>query len=282
MRLYHGSANCDDIRQQGLLPVSPVETDFSDDLRLKSLGGVYMTDRADLAAFYAAKSTSSEMSLGGDPCLFAIEIDEGALIADEDQVVWVFREEIRQTSSLPFDDGLSIKEVDELIEEHINDLSGLARRLKSRFELSDVNDDQTDLDALLTATVRAVLVRDLSFEYDPEGESADDVAAINRFCSLARVAIDPAWNASHTGEVHMTARTMSPVSPQATGTGSRIVGSIRLKMDATGLNIEDIEFDGVFELEDALAFQDDFIWRSQETSFVSIGKAPGIPCSMAI
>lgn len=83
MRLYHGSGQFDQIMKEGLVLDSGNKTDFDDTGALTSLGGIYMTDRVDVAAFYAAKATSSECSLGMDPCVFVLDVvDEDTLIAD--------------------------------------------------------------------------------------------------------------------------------------------------------------------------------------------------------
>lgn len=247
MRYFHGSGQYDAILKEGLVLDSGNKTDFDDTGALTSLGGIYMTDRVDVASFYAAKAISTECSLGMDPCIFVLEVDEETLVADEDKIWsviindWDFRR-------LGFVDG-DDAELHAAFDAAIAKNGHVFRRL-----MDDIYVEETDenYDAFIQG-VRAFVLRAYSWEWNEE-TCQSEFEAINKLCGLARSTVSHDWMARNFSDYALTCRTMDVVSPDPSSAGNRIVGAICLRMNADGLKIEDIEAVGDVTKSDVKQF----------------------------
>lgn len=247
MRYYHGSGQFDQIMKEGLVLESGNKTDFDDTGALTSLGGIYMTDRVDVASFYATKATTSECSLGMDPCVFVLEVDEDTLIADEDKIWSVIRNDF-EFGRLGFDDG-DDAELHETFDAALAKNSHVFKRLMSDICVEDTDENY---DAFVQG-VRAFVLRAYSWEWSEENCQAE-FEAINKLCDLARSTVSHDWMARNFTEYAITCRTMDAVSADPSSGGNRIVGAICLRMNSDGLKIEDIEAVGDVTKSDVKEF----------------------------
>ena len=265
--LYHGCASFDEVSSVGLLFDRNRSNDFGEGGYLASCGGTYFSDSIEIAAFYAANANMSEANLGGDPCVFAVEIDEALLIADEDKVWDIARHIIETLSGKRFDGcDLEHAEAEEAADAFLARHGEEAlRRIRDKFLLKGIGcDDSTIRDGL-----RAFIVRALSYEWNPADVACgQDLAAINGFCAAASRTISRRWLSEHYETASLTCRTLHPVAPAGTPSTSpaRIVGHVRLQMDTSGLSIRAVDFEGHFDENDAIEFEESFIEKVEERS----------------
>ncbi len=256
MLLFHGSARYDDIMKSGLLANSGVENDFGPDNSLVSCGGVYLTDDLAIAAFYAEMSSNSEMSLGMDPCIFAVDVDHQFLIADEDKIWSVLKRIVERYLDESLDGGLSTEEVEEMLEDNVFGQIDFYTRVAGAFEL-DANDKSTE--EAIKAGTRAFAIRSGSYEWDPREEHVQEIEDINRLCTLASVAITREWFFKH--QMAMTCRTLQDISPMGTQSPCKIVGAMRLGLSVDGLSVTETECFGELDEQDIAEFQEKFVER---------------------
>jgi hypothetical protein len=261
--LYHGCASFDAVMAEGLVFDRSRTNDFGEGGYLQSCGGTYLTDSIEVAAFYANNATCSDYALGCDPTVFAIEIDEALLIADEDKV-WDPMRVICETVSRRRVEGddLDLSEArqaaDEFLARHGDEVS---RRVEEKFRLKGT---QSDRDQIGDA-IRAFIVRATSYEWDPASDDMSaELAAINSFCSLASHTVSRRWLSEHYDQFSLSCRTMDPISTK--DASARIVGHIRLRMGHLGMSVEGIDFAGHFDEEDAIDFEESFIEKASERS----------------
>jgi hypothetical protein len=261
--LYHGCASFDAVMSEGLI-FDPARTnEFGEGGYLQSCGGTYLTDSIEVAAFYANNATCSEYALGCDPAVFAVEIDEALLIADEDKI-WDPMRVIIETASRRRMDGndLDLAEArlaaDEFLFRHGDEAS---RRMEEKFLLKG---KQFDRDQIGTA-IRAFIVRATSYEWDPASdEMSAEIDAINSFCSLASRTISRRWLSGHYDQFALSCRTMHAIS--VSDGPARIVGHIRLRMGELGMSVEGVDFAGHFDEGNAIDFEESFIEKASERS----------------
>jgi len=266
MRFYHGSAQFDSIMKDGLVPDSGVETDFSEDTRLVSLGGVYVTNNPKVAGFYAEMASQSEQSLGMDPCIFEIEITHHDLIADEDKVWAAIDDKVLRTYGLEEDEGgFTQEEIASILVEHDCRRDRLVSEVAFTLEtgIPDEEDEGT-----VYAAIRGFLLRSLCYEWDPSGDNAEDVAAINELCRRARCTLTDEWCRRQFGTYAITARTLSTVGPMGSDCEAKIVGFAKLAISSDGLQITGIEYGGTLTLSDALDLQDIYIENASKRGAV--------------
>jgi hypothetical protein len=262
--LYHGCASFDDVMGEGLVFDRDRTNDFGEGGYLQSCGGTYLTDSIEVAAFYANNATCSEYALGCDPAIFAIEIDEALLIADEDKI-WDPMRVICETVSRRRVEGdeLDLSEArqaaDEFLARHGDEA---ARRVEDKFMLKGAS--KLDLDQISSA-IRAFIIRATSYEWNPASEEmSDELTAINSFCSVASHTVSRRWLSEHYDNFSLSCRTMEAIS--VTDGPARIVGHIRLRMGELGMSVEGIDFAGHFDQEDAIDFEGSFIEKATERS----------------
>lgn len=257
MRFFHGSAQFDSIMKDGLIPGSGIETDFSEDTRLVSLGGVYVTNDPKVAGFYAEMATQSEQSLGMDPCIFEIEITHHDLIADEDKVWSAIQDRVLRTYGLEREEGgFDQEEIDAILAEHDYEKDRLVSEVA--FKLQTYIPHEED-EAVVYAAIRGFVLRSLCYEWDPAGENADEVAAINELCRRARCTLTDEWCRRQFGTYAITARTLSPIGAMGADAEARIVGFAKLTLSGDGLQITGMDHGGTLALDDALALQETYI-----------------------
>lgn len=260
MLLYHGCASYQQASKEGLVYDPERTNDFGEGEYLQACGGTYLSDSIELAAFYAMNATSSDAFMGDDPCVFAVEVDDDLLIADEDKV-WdpirvVVEQALRRRLWDEDDFEGANQRIDELFSRHGETISEM---VADKFRLRG-----GDVEAILPA-VRAFLLRATCYEWSvlqPGFEA--ELSAINDFCALVSGTISRRWLSEHYENFALTCRTLSPILPMGSDGPARIVGSIRLVMGDLGLSVDAIEFDGVFDEEDALDFQESFIEKTEE------------------
>ena len=256
--LFHGSASFDEIMEHGLAFDRERANDFGTGDNLASCGGTYLADCLSVAARYADNATGSEASLGGDPCAFAVEVDEGLLVADEDKVWDTIEEAIFLLSGMKVDeaDGPEDSEgwADMLLSRHGD---GLVARLRS-----DLDIDPGFSSADVEAGVRGFLLRSqcwsdwLSFGE----ESAAALAGIDALCSAARGPVEHGWLSQRYDVYSLTARVLDPVPADARAEApARIVGHVRLMMSTDGLEIVGAECSGELSEEDLVVFIDAYV-----------------------
>lgn len=271
MLLYHGCASYHQASKEGLVYDPGRTNDFGEGEYLQACGGTYLSDSIELAAFYASNATSSEAFMGDDPCVFAVEVDDDLLIADEDKV-WdpirvVVEKALRRRLWAETDAEEANGRIDDLFARHGETI---VDQVADKFRLRG-----GDQDAVLPA-VRAFLLRATCYEWSvlqPGFEA--ELTTINDFCALVSSTISRRWFSEHYDDFALTCRTLSPILPMGSEALARIVGSIRLVMGDLGLSVDAIEFDGVFDEEDALDFQDCFIEKTEERAGCEIA-----PCEI--
>lgn len=257
MRFFHGSAQFDSIMKDGLIPGSGIETDFSEDNRLVSLGGVYVTSDPKVAGFYAEMATQSEQSLGMDPCIFEIEITHHDLIADEDKVWSAIHDQVLRTYGLEKEEGgFDQEEIDAILAEHDYEKDRLVNEVA--FKLQTYISHEED-EGVVYAAIRGFVLRSLCYEWDPAGENADEVAAINELCRRARCTLTDDWCKRQFGAYVITARTLSPIGGMGSDAEARIVGFAKLTLTGNGLQITSLDHGGTLTVDDALALQEAYI-----------------------
>lgn len=267
MRFFHGSGQFDQILLDGIKSDSGYKTDFDDSGMLTSLGGVYMTDRLDVASFYAAKAILSECSLGMDPCVFVLEIDHETLIADEDKI-WSAIQNDYTFANLGFDDGDEaelIAKFDENQKKHEN----IFKRIMSDLQIEDTEDN---FESFIKG-VRAFVLRAYSWEWSEEN-NGQEFASINRLCELAKSTISHDWMSAHFSEYAITCRCLELVSPDPNACGNRIVGAICLRMNSDGLKIEGVEAYGNVTKRDVSEFVANFKSRVKEITGTRVTGKP--------
>jgi hypothetical protein len=257
MILYHGSAQFDSIMKHGLIPDFEMESDFGEGNYLVSCGGTYLSNDLETAAFYAETASHSEMSLGMDPCIFAVEIDPQHLIADEDSVWTVVGRLLEEQFGLRYQAERSQDEIEELLAERSPGLA-FYEDIARNFEL-----DQSDVSVLETMqkAVRAFSIRRGSYEWDPREANLDEVGHINDFCRLAKVTLSPSWCMNRLSSIVVTGRTLEVIDPLDSDKPNRIVGYMRLLVGPEGLTIEGAEKGGVFDDYELQAFHDAYLER---------------------
>jgi hypothetical protein len=257
MRFFHGSAQFDSIMKEGLIPGSGVETDFSDDNRLVSLGGVYVTSDQKVAGFYAEMAAQSEQSLGMDPCIFEIEITHHDLIADEDKVWAAIQDRVLRTYGLEKEEGgFDQEEIDAILAEHDYAKDRLVSEVALKLQTYIPHEED---EAMVYAAIRGFVLRSLCYEWDPAGANVDEVSAINALCRQARCTLTDDWCRQQFGAYAITARSLSPIGAMGSGSEARIVGFAKLTLSDNGLQITGIDQGGTLTLDDALALQDTYI-----------------------
>jgi hypothetical protein len=257
MRFFHGSAQFDSIMKDGLIPGSGIETDFSEDNRLVSLGGVYMTNDPRVAGFYAEMAAQSEQSLGMDPCIFEVEITHHDLIADEDKVWAAIEGRVLKAFDLKDEEGgYDQEEMDNILSEHDYVKNRLVGEVALALQTSIDHEDDEDL---IYAAIRGFLLRSLCYDWDPKDQHADEVKAINELCRRARCTLTEDWCRRQFGAYSITARTLTPVGPMNSDSVAKIVGFAKLTLSNKGLQITNIDYGGTLSLDDALALQEAFI-----------------------
>jgi hypothetical protein len=259
--LYHGCASFDSVMAEGLVFDRDRVNDFGEGGYLQSCGGTYLTDSIEVAAFYANNATCSEYALGCDPTVFAIEIDEALLIADEDKIWDAMRVILETVARTRIGrDDLDLAEArqaaDEFLARHGNEV---LRKVEEKFRLTDDNREQ------IGSAIRAFMVRGTSYEWDPAADHmVAELAAINTFCALASHTISRRWLSEHYDEFTLSCRTMEPIC--VTDGPARIVGHIRLRMGNRGMSVEGIDFAGHFDEEDVMTFEESFIEKAADRS----------------
>lgn len=264
MLLYHGSAEYEAIARNGLSFDRERANSFGEGEYLASCGGIYFSDSLEVAAFYANNAASGEQSIGGDPCVFAVEIDESLLVADEDKMWDAMRVICESIDGRRFKTDLTIDEAKKYSLRFIGDkweelFGQVCRKFLIRQPSSE--DGQAVKDA-----VRAFVIRGSCFEWSLDGSFEQEIQAIDEFCRLAAPTISRRWLSEHYDDFSLTCRTYSDVAPMSSDSPVRIVGSIVLRMDTQGLAVSGISFDGVFDEEDVEEFQDAFIEKCRETA----------------
>lgn len=261
--LYHGCASFDAVMAEGLVFDWSRTNDFGEGGYLQSCGGTYLTDSIEVAAFYANNATCSEYALGCDPAVFAVEIDEALLIADEDKIWDPMRVIVEMLSRRRMDGGdLDLAEAraaaEEFLLRHGDEAS---RKVEEKFLLKGTDYDPEQV----LASIRAFIVRATSYEWNPSSdEVVSELAAINVFCSATSRTLTRRWLSEHYDEFSLSCRTMEAISP--TDGPARIVGHVRLRMGDLGMSVEGIDFSGHFDEEDAIDFEESFIEKATERS----------------
>ncbi len=261
--LYHGCASFDEVMAEGLVFDRARTNDFGEGGYLQSCGGTYLTDSIEVAAFYANNATCSEYALGCDPAVFAVEIDEGLLIADEDKIWDPMRVIVEMLSRRRIDGGdLDLAEAraaaDKFLFRHGDEAS---RKVEEKFLLKGMDYDPQQV----RAAIRAFIVRATSYEWNPSSDDvASELSAIDAFCATASRTVSRRWLSEHYDEFSLSCRTMEAISPS--GGPARIVGHIRLRMGDLGMSVEGIDFAGHFDEEDAIGFEESFIEKATERS----------------
>lgn len=251
MRFFHGSGQFDQIRLEGIKPNSGHKTDFDDTGALTSLGGVYMTDRIDVAAFYAAKAISSECSMGMDPCVFVLDVDQETLIADEDKI-WSAIQSDYAFANLGFEDGDEADLVS-MFEEGLQKHENLFKRIMLDLQIDDV---EGNFDSFLKG-LRAFILRAYSWEWNEEANK-QEFEDINKICDLARSTVSHDWMSRHFSEYAITCRSLSSVLPDPNSGENKIIGAINLRMNSDGLKIEEVEAYGSVTKKDINDFVSNF------------------------
>lgn len=261
--LYHGCASFDDICRDGLVFDSNRSNDFGEGGYLASCGGTYFSDSLELAAFYAVNAHMSEANFAGDPCVFAVEIDEALLIADEDKV-WDSMRVILETLSgkllreceLEHDEAIELAEA--LLARHGDDAM---RQIEDKFLLKGTGYDA----AAARDGLRAFIIRAASYEWNPSDPACSvELEAINAFCGLASRTISRRWLSEHYEDISLTCRTLHPISPAGTDPAARIVGHVRLEVDSSGLSIRAADCTGHFDRDDLIEFEEFVIDKISE------------------
>jgi hypothetical protein len=260
MLLYHGCASYYQASKEGLVYDPERSNDFGEGEYLQSCGGTYFSDSIEVAAFYAVNATSSEAFMGDDPCVFAVEVDDDLLLADEDKVWDVVRVAVERATGRRLWDETDVEEAQERIEALFSRHGpAIEDQVAEKFRLRGAARDAVG------PAVRAFLLRATCYDWSvlqPGFEA--ELAAINDFCALAAGTISRSWFSEHYETFAVTCRTLAPVAPMGSEGPARIVGSIRLVMGDLGLSISAIEFDGEFDEEDALEFQEAYIEKVGE------------------
>jgi hypothetical protein len=260
MLLYHGCASYRQASKEGLVYDPQRTNDFGEGEYLQSCGGTYLSDSIEVAAFYAVNATNSEAFMGDDPCVFAVEVDDELLLADEDKVWDVMRVAVERALGRRLWDETDAVEAQERIDGLLaRHGTSIEEKVADKFRLRG-----DDRNAVLPA-VRAFLLRATCYEWSvlqPGFEA--ELAAINEFCALASGTISHGWFREHYDTFAVTCRTLSPILPMGSDGPARIVGSIRLVMGHLGLSVQAIEYEGEFSEEDALDFEESYIEKAQE------------------
>lgn len=256
MRLFHGSAQYDSIMASGLNPDSEVETDFSDDFRLVSCGGVYLTNELGVAATYAEMASHSEHSLGMDPCVFEVVMPVTSLIADEDKVWSAMCQPVLKHFGGQLDEGMDDAAVEALLEDHSFD--AVVKVAGSQLQLDCEN---PQVFRHIRDAIRAFLIRDFSWQWNPYETHEEELKAINALCALSVCTLTDDWCRGHFEGMRysVTGRTLEAIGPMTNNDGPRIVGAMKLVLDDNGLTISNVEYLGTFSLDDALQMQMDYI-----------------------
>jgi hypothetical protein len=271
MLLYHGCASYRQASKEGLIYDPNRANDFGEGEYLQSCGGTYLSDSIEVAAFYADNATNSEVFMGDDPCVFAVEVDDDLLLADEDKVWDAMRAVVERALGRRLWDETDAEDAHERIDAlFARNGRAIEEWVADKFRLSgEVRDT-------IEPAVRAFLLRATCYDWSvvqPGFEA--ELTAINEFCSLASGTISHGWLSEHYDTFVVTCRTLSPITPMGSDGPARIVGSIRLVMGDLGLSVQAIEFDGEFSEEDALDFEGFYIQKAQERAGCEIA-----PCDV--
>lgn len=260
MRLYHGCASYQQVSKEGLVYDPERSNDFGEGDYLQSCGGTYLSDSLEVAAFYADNAVNGEGFMGDDPCVFAVDVDDDLLIVDEDKAWDAIRVIVEHTIGERLWDDTDAEEANALLDEFLaRHGATVVEQVVDKFRLGKE-------DGVLAA-VRAFLLRATCFDWSVRQPGFEaELAAINAFCASASGTISRHWFREHYDDFAVTCRTLVPIAPMGTDGPARIVGSIRLVMGELGLSVEAIEFDGAFDEEDALDFQDSFIEKAESRS----------------
>ena len=266
MRFFHGSAQFDSIMKDGLIAGCGVETDFSEDNRLASLGGIYLTNDPKVAGFYAEMASQSEQSLGMDPCIFEIDITHHDLIADEDKVWSAVQGRILRTLGMDKEEGgFEETEIDAIFADHEHERDRLVSEVARTLQISIAHEED---EAVVFDAIRGFVLRSLCYEWDPAGENADEVSAINELCRRARCTLTDDWCGRQFGTYAITARTLSSIGPMDSQADIKIVGFARLTLSGNGLQISCVDHGGTLTIDDALALQETYIENVGHRGFV--------------
>lgn len=264
MLLYHGCASYHQASKEGLIYDPARTNDFGEGEYLQSCGGTYLSDSLEVAAFYANNAICSEAFMGDDPCVFAVEVHDDLLLADEDKAWDAMRVIVERTTGRRLwdeaDAETSRSRIDDLLARHGGTLEDAIR---DKFMLKG----NSRGGALIRSALQAFLLRATCYEWSvlqPGYET--ELKAINDFCALVSGTIQRRWFKEHYDDFAMTCRTLAPILPMGEEGPARIVGSIRLVMGHLGLTVEAIEYDGVFGEEDAVDFEEAFIEKAYERS----------------
>lgn len=264
MLLYHGCASYHQASKEGLIYDPARTNDFGEGEYLQSCGGTYLSDSLEVAAFYANNAICSEAFMGDDPCVFAVEVDDALLLADEDKVWDAMRVVVERITGRRLWDqaeGETVRSrIDDLLARHGD---ALENSISDKFRLKGGSRDG----GLIRSALEGFLLRETCYEWSvlqPGYET--ELKAINDFCALVSGTISRRWFSEHYEDFAVTCRTLVPILPMGEEGPARIVGSIRLVMGHLGLTVEAIEYDGIFDEEDAVDFEEAFIEKAYERS----------------
>lgn len=230
---------------EGLLWKEEFRNDFDDEGHLSSLGGIYLTDDAEVAAFYAAKAITSEASGGMDPCLLVIEIPQEVLAADEDKLWPAVQTVFAKYGYYPEDDDAEVLEA--AYDALLVDNSALLKELADSLAINRYAPElyAQDWEDLVREGVKGLLLLKYSFDWGVEyPECRNCITSINHLSTAASETINRSWLAQHYSHFAVTCRTLDPISADPTIDGPRIVGSICLRMSDDGLTVKEIETTG--------------------------------------
>ena len=257
MRLFHGTGAWDPIRETGLIiPDSDNRTFAEDDAQIASLHGVYMSDRVDIAAFYAIKSVNSEAFIAGYPAFFVIETDPDHLTADEDKIDFAVMRVIERGTRIR--DGEAPKFMEDLGWRRASVLDSLKQDLLLGAEITD---DE------IWEGVRGFVYRkgDVGWPFeleDTDQNVGDLTAAINRLCEAARATINHRWMTRYYGEDYcLSCRSTTPI-----GAHNGLIGGAQLLMSNDGMSIIGVDTFGDVSEDEIEAFKASSIQYYEEIS----------------
>jgi len=261
MRLYHGTGAWDDIRAAGgLIPDAESRT-FGDEAEgIASLNGVYMSDRADIAGFYAVKSVNSESYVGGYPGFFVIETDPRSLCADEDKIDFALMRILERGSRIR--DGEAKPFMEKLAARRDSVILSVKQDLHLAATISDEE---------IWEGIRGFVYRkgDCGWPFDLEDQDQDvDAlkASIDRLCSAASATIGHGWMSRVFGNDYcLSCRSVEPVT-EASG----LVGGAQLMMSNDGFSIVGVETFGDVTQDEIDAFKASVIRYFEDISTCTI------------
>lgn len=260
--LYHGCASFDAVMEEGLRFERGRTNDFGEGGYLQSCGGIYLTDDLAVAAFYAQNAMQGESWCGGSPCVFAVEIDEALLIADEDKAWDAMRVIIERLHGRKLETDLTVDDAHAQASAFLQCHGDRAvRDIEDKFLLRGADFERADI----LKAVEGFMLRATSYEWHPSlPQFSAALAAIDSFCGLATNTISRRWLSEHYEQFALSCRTMADIS-LADGP-ARIIGHIRIEMDGVGLVVEGVDYEGHFDDEDAMEFEEAFMEKVLETS----------------